>query len=696
MQFLKAVSNPLSIVGTIFVLLCILVAFWLSKPSLLIGKDENISQDKLKLYWFIPDGLRADPEIFNIYRWAEQGHLPNIKRMMEMGSFGYSRPVYPGHTPTNFATLLTGTLPETHGVADGPMRIKGYPLEVVSKSGFSSVAKKVPPIWYSLEKTGNKVSVLSVPGSTPPELSRGLTIRGRWGGWGVDFPAVIFNSDSDTELRTTQGLQRRVFESGPELTKYVRARDPIDWQLELPSSFSPPQEVLLENWGQTVHGYIFDSKDDGISEYDQVLFSLDKKSILTTLSIGEWSDWHTLQLTYELGNDYNIYTPKKHASENQLSSINMDVLSRFHVIKLGEKGKFRLRILYDNLNRHSVKPSTLELDIRKHTGPMLDFVDNFPPQLIYEEEDKNTFLDELEMSIRWHEKAAKYLINNTSSNAIIHNIYSPNQMLTSRWWMSYLDPSSASYQDINEKSRKALFDEVLEMYQGIDDIIGTILDNIDENTVLVLSSDHGVVPLDREVRINNIFADHGLLKYELDTTTGDYKIDWGQSTAVFLKMNGVYINPNGLDGTYSRASGQAYEALREKVQSILRNVSDGDHAPLESFINWEDAAKWNLPKSRVADIIIANKPGYGWVEEITEDGGYFADSLSKGYKQAIRPEDIGGMLTPFIVVGKGVKKNNALGEVTDHVNQYPSIMNLIQEPIPDFVQGRAVDELFAD
>ena len=72
-----------------------------------------------KLYWFIPDGMRADPDLFDIFKWAEEGQLPNIKRMMDNGAYGYSIPTFPSHTPTNFATLFTGAYPLKHGVADG-------------------------------------------------------------------------------------------------------------------------------------------------------------------------------------------------------------------------------------------------------------------------------------------------------------------------------------------------------------------------------------------------------------------------------------------------------------------------------------------------------------------------------------------------------------------------------------------------
>ena len=135
-------------------------------------------EKKIKVYWFIPDGLRADRGQFNIFEWANNGELPNLRLLMARGSYGYSRPVFPGHTPTNFATLLTGVNPDKHGIADGAMRTFGYPLSMVSKGGFSSLAKLVAPIWTELEDKSYIVSLQSVPGSTPPEIFKGNVIKG--------------------------------------------------------------------------------------------------------------------------------------------------------------------------------------------------------------------------------------------------------------------------------------------------------------------------------------------------------------------------------------------------------------------------------------------------------------------------------------------------------------------------------------
>jgi predicted AlkP superfamily phosphohydrolase/phosphomutase len=657
------------------------------------GKQGN--NRALKLYWFIPDGLRADPTTFQIFRWASEDRLPNIKKMMEKGSYGYSIPVFPGHTPTNFATLLTGSTPKIHGIADGPMRIEGYPLKMVSKGGFSSIAKKVPPIWYTLEQQQVTSTLLSIPGSTPPELNRGVTIRGRWGGWGLDFPAINFHSSSDRELRVHQGFGNRVFYYGSELTKFIRTEEPKNWEMDLPNSHHPPREIVIENWGATIYGYIYASNNNAQGYYDRIIFSKDKKQVFAHLEEGQWSDWLPINLFWQTKNDYNIHTPKRLSWERELSSLSVKTDVKIKIIKLGRKDFFRIRLFYNNLNNYLARPSDLVGEITETVGPMVDFVDNYPPQLIYLSEDKQAFLEEAQMSLNWHRRMVDFMVNRIKSDVIIQSTYTPNQMLTSRWWLGYIDPRSPRYNAVSDSERKQLWSEVLGMYLKIDAIIGEIINNVRKDCYVLLSSDHGAVPLHREVRLNNLFAREGLLVYRMNSESGEYEIDWEKTQVVFLKMDNVYINPGGLAGNYRRASGAKYENLRTRVIKIINNIIDAKGIrPVERIVKWENAEELDLPRDRVGDLIIANRPNYGWIEEISPDLEIFKIPLKSGYKQAILAEHEEAMWTPFVIMGPGIRKNYPLPEPVRHIDQYPTIMKLLNKKIPSFVEGKPLDQIF--
>ena len=661
--------------------LCVLLASCTSDsgtPDLTPVSEETEQERELKLYWFIPDGMRAEPDLFDIFTWAEEGKLPNIKRMMDQGSYGFSIPVYPSHTPVNFATLLTGTLPTKHGVADGPMHVEGKPLNKVSVGGFSSVAKWLEPVWLTLENAGKDVFLLSVPGSTPPELQKGTTVRGRWGGWGADFHATNF--DEKNPLQYQQGRNARLFTFGPPLAEYVGSSEAGDDWSNPPESFSPAKEAELTHYGATVYAYMYDTTDNGVVDYDRVAFSLDRITVFAEVADGKWSDWHPITLTWKVGDEGK----------------QIDTQFKIRVIKLDDDGFFRIRLFYNNLNEYITEPSTIAAELTKNVGPMVDFVDNFPPQLIYYTEDKEAFKDEMGMSFEWHTAAADYILKTYKPDIFIHDIYSPNQMLTSRWWMGYIDPQSSRYNDVTPEEREQLWDEIHDMYRKLDSIIGVMLDNADENTYVVLSSDHGANPLDKWVRVNNLFAQKGWLKFTINPETGEPIIDWENTTVIYLKMDNVYVCPTGLAGDWNRCSGEEYEQLREEVTTALESLEDSDTGinPVVAVVKWEDVGQYlDLPKERVGDLTIANEAGYGWNEEMTEDLELFSIPLKTGYKQAILPDGIKAMWTPFIIMGPGVKKGNFVEEPSYLQDQYPTIMHLLGIDTPHETDGRVLTKM---
>jgi predicted AlkP superfamily phosphohydrolase/phosphomutase len=611
------------------------------------------SASRLQLYWFIPDGLRAEPVLMKVYEWAQSGELPNFKWMMEHGAYGYSVPVFPGHTTSNTATLVTGASPKVHGVSDILMRTPGQSIIRPTYNGFSSFAKKVSPIWFTLENLGRKVALLSVPGSTPPEISNGLVIRGRWGGWGREFPALIFESGS-----------RRAMDV--EFTRGIKLVPAHEWRMKAPASEREAQETELEFYGAKFYAYLYDSTRDGKENYDRVILSADKTQRLNEATLGEWSEWRNLPLD-------SISLPAK-----------------LRLVRAGLKGQMRLRIFFDNLNESLVAPSQLNRDIHRSVGPMVDFVDEFPPQLVFYPEDKQVFLEEAAMSFAWHRNMVSYLINQSPSQIVLHDIYTPNQMLTSRWWLPYLDPASRMYNDIDEAERQKLWAEVKNMYRQVDSILGEIIHHAGENTYIVLSSDHGVVPLNREVLINNWLAKRGLLKLKINAD-GSASVDWAKSRAVFLQMTQVFVSSKGFAGPYMRSDKD--EKLKAEVRRALEELKDENgQSPFAEILDLTEAEASGLPVDRIGDFTVGFKGGYSGIEKVTGDGAIFQKTLKGGYKQGVMPAEE-GMLTPFMIAGPGVKKGFALPAKINHQDQYPTIFKLMGLKTPEFVEGRVITEL---
>lgn len=636
--------------------------------------SNNKSGNNLKLYWFIPDGVRAEPDIFTFYKWAEEGKLPNIKLMMDSGSYGYSLPVFPSHTPVNFATLLTGCYPEVHGIADGPMHIEGYELSTISAPGFRSLSRKVPAAWSLFESAGKKVTVITTPGSTPPETEDAIIIRGRWGGWGVDLQSVNYELKQSGNKKVKPGNNNKLFNVGAELTKYVDFNSNLKWK-KAPTSFSPAFTTSLTSYGDTLYAYVYDSSNDNIANYNRICFSFDRSNIIADLSQGQWSGWE---------NGSFIVSAK-----NFNSQLNINL------IKLNNDGFFRIRILYNNLNKYITQPSEVADELTNNVGPLVAFVDNYPPQLTTCIEDKKTFLNEMKLSFDWHKRSVSFIHKQYHPDVVIHDCYNPNQMLTSRWWTGALDPTGINYKKYSQTDRDSLWKEVMGMYQQLDSIIGEAIKSYGDSAIIVFSSDHGVCVKNYSVLINNVLAKEGLLKFTMNDSTGVANVDWKNTKAIFLQMIGIYINPNGLEGNWHRSSGAAYDSLRNKVILLLESVKDTNGiCPFSSITKWEDAGTMlHLPSDRVGDLVIANKPGYGWSEAMTNDLHFFETSVVTGYKQALMPEETKSLWTPFLIMGPGVKKGYKLKNNISNIDQLPTILELMNMPIPAYTSGKVIEEI---
>ncbi len=497
-----------------------------------------------------------------------------------------------------------------------------------------------------------------------------MTVRGRWGGWGADFPALLFEPDN-AERKKDLGRLSRLFMLSTELTRFVPTRPPSA-EATVPEGQEARFEATLDIYGMPVRATGLDHDADG--KADQLAFTDHQGRPLATLGPGEWSEWQPASVDWK--------------------DLQINTSIRLHVVRLAANDDFRVRVLVDTLNDTVTAPTEEAAALRADAGPMVDFVDNFPAQLIQYNEDKQTFLDEAQQSWEWHARAVRSVYARHAPGAVFHNIYTPNQMLTSRWWMGFIDPSSARFHEVDDPTREQLWQEVQAMYQGLDAILGEAIAGAGEDAVVVLSSDHGAAPMDQLVRLNDFFASKGWLSRKTDPTTGGQVVDWENSRVVFLQMYSVYINPDGLGGPWTRASGPAYEALRDEVTAALLSLRDeAGKAPVASVLDWEQADQRFLPPDRVGDLIVANHPGYGWSEETTEARTVFSVPRATGYKQSIEPESTKAVWTPFVIAGPGIRQNHRLAAPIRHIDQLPTILTALGEPVPSHSTGTVLREV---
>jgi len=124
----------------------------------------------------------AIPEF--IEKFAAEGIIPNMQRLMDQGMFSEVLSAPQADTPTNWTTIATGAWPGTHGINSFGFHIEGEAYDQVYDMGknlFPTVANasteyymnrlsKAEYIWQKAEKAGKKAILINWPGGWPPNV----------------------------------------------------------------------------------------------------------------------------------------------------------------------------------------------------------------------------------------------------------------------------------------------------------------------------------------------------------------------------------------------------------------------------------------------------------------------------------------------------------------------------------------------
>jgi len=116
-------------------------------------------------------------------------------------------------------------------------------------------------------------------------------------------------------------------------------------------------------------------------------------------------------------------------------------------------------------------------------------------------------------------------------------------------------------------------EEFLEFYRTLDDYIGRLREELDDDVSLLIASDHGFTKLDHEVHLNTWLAEQGWLDFEEDDH--DDLGDISDDTRAYSFIPGrIYLN---LEGREPR--GAVPEAEYEETRAELKELLEGLEGP---------------------------------------------------------------------------------------------------------------------
>ena len=596
-----------------------------------------------------------------LVRWARQGKLPAIASMLQRGVFAPNCLVpFPTITPPNWVSIATGAWPGTHGITDFDGHVPGDDLNRTHQN-FDGREVKAEPLWRAIERASKRAIVVNYPTSWNTGMENGYLI----GGYGIQV-----NSWCDTAPRTSTSAPGSFIlcaladsvlistESYPFATE-VSFRPASGWkdvehgpkalEAEARLVIRRPKNALTPI---TWHVLIDQSEGKG---YDTALVarSKDRAGIYACLRVGEWSanvcdTFHT-----EVGERRAAF--------------------KFKLLELAPDGSaFKLFMpgLCD-LNGWAV-PAGLERELVSEQGlptPMSPY-----DVWLIEWIDNQTLVETADLHNMWLADVSTSLMKNKPWDAFFIHIHTPDSAYH-RFLMD-LDPLTTK-----DPALPAALEEVdLALNQSVDRCIGRLLEQADDDTLVVLTSDHGAKAKTADFHVEDVLLKADLLAYQSE---GDHQVDWGRTKAIGQRYVHIYVNTKGRDPQGIVESGDEYERAREEVIKALHEYVDPKTGlkPIVLALKREDARILGLYGDKVGNIIFAIDPRFG------KEHGDVLPTARYG---------IGDLRGLFVMAGPGVRQGEVIERTVWLTDIVPTICHLAELPVPRHCEGAIVYQALED
>jgi predicted AlkP superfamily phosphohydrolase/phosphomutase len=240
------------------------------------------------------------------------------------------------------------------------------------------------------------------------------------------------------------------------------------------------------------------------------------------------------------------------------------------------------------------------------------------------------------------------------------------------WRFTEPDHPSNRGEDVSQYARV-----IEEHYRECDEIVGEAMKHIDNETLFIVLSDHGMNSFQRGLNLNTWLFDNGFLALKAGSKPGDggdffHNVDWDRTKAYAMGLGCIFLNLKGRESN-GILNAEDAESVREGIVSGLTGLADPARSAVavRSVVRREQV--YSGPYlSEAPDLLVNFSEGYRVSWDTPLGGvpqGLFADNHKKwGGDHVIDPALVPGIL--FMN-----KKFNA--GAPDLVDLAPTILNAL-------------------
>jgi predicted AlkP superfamily phosphohydrolase/phosphomutase len=499
------------------------------------------------------DGM--DPELAD--RFMNEGRLPNLSKLRDKGTFSKLRTTFPAISPVAWSTFMTGVNPGKHNIYDFLARDTSNYLPYLSsaeikgpkrhiKIGRYSIPfgkteikamRKGTPFWHWLGNAGIFSSVIRVPVTFPPEKFQGVLLSG------MCVPDLK-GSQGTFCLCTTRVSNDKFREGGVHV--------PIERKNGVCRSYIPgPDSPLAEKAGTELR-VNFEIRPELGSKSARFAVGSEK----FTLKVGEYSEW--LPAEFKAGMGFTAHG-----------------ICRFYLKELSPE----VEVYVTPVN---IDPGHPDLPISHPVTYSIYLAKLFGPYATLGLAEDTWALNEhvldddafLAQAYGNHEDRERMLFDalDKTKQGLCTCVFDTTDRVQHMFWR-YLEEDHPAARDVPHSQHPQV---IQDLYERMDRLIGRVVEKIDDDTLLMVISDHGFKSFARCMNLNAWLHQNGYLVLKQGKSeSGDWfeDVDWSRTRAYTMGLNGLYLNIKGRE-KQGIVDPSETEALKDELQKKLNGLVD--------------------------------------------------------------------------------------------------------------------------
>jgi len=528
-------------------------------------KDMSDREQERRVILVGMDGL----QLCQVQRFAAEGCLPHFERLLRNGAAGELLPELPAWTPTNWGTIATGALPGSTMLAGWHRRRDDDLAGEWDVSTFSSRACPVDTIWEAAEGAGVRTFCVFHPLTWPPRTQRGMVAAPLYSGPGI-IPLDISKGrvwstaleDAERIAVETQG-ERFVAETGIapsaiELAKEFNFGDkPADAREKVDAGDTVPVRITFEPEGNRA--------------------TVEAGGKVVVAERGAWTEWVTLDF-----------------------GARGEGTVRFYLYSCAESGEAGFTLAHSSVYpvQGFTHPEDLAADLVEHVGPFLA-----GPLRLPGDEGDAVWLGDYEYQGMWMARAARRVLE-TRGWDLYYQHYHVIDAATHQW-LNQADPEGGGH---DPAAADQYVDLMRRAYVVADEVLGEFMEIVDDDTVVIVVSDHGNIPNKWAVDYGRVLEGAGLLA--LDDSR---EIVWEETRAFMIpqRISDIYVNLKSRypKGTVDDAD---YEKVQEQIIDALLDLRNPDGKRAVAYaLRKKDAQIVDFYGKECGDVVFVFNSFYG-------------------------------------------------------------------------------------